>query len=78
MASAKLSLPGFALAERKLVLANPKPCNRPGKPTVVVPQNKHAFGLSCSVDQTQIFIALVVALHAAVLAVRLSVALYRS
>ncbi len=31
-----------------------------------------------SVDQTQIFIALVVALHAAVLAVRLSVALYRS
>ncbi|MCY3537035.1 MAG: photosystem I reaction center subunit XII [Cyanobacteria bacterium MAG CAR3_bin_5] len=29
-------------------------------------------------DQTQVFIALVVALHAMVLAVRLSVALYRA
>ncbi|OOV35010.1 photosystem I reaction center subunit XII [Candidatus Synechococcus spongiarum LMB bulk15M] len=41
-------------------------------------ENKRAFNSSLSVDQTQVFIALVVALHAAVLAVRLSVALYRS
>lgn len=45
---------------------------------VGMPENKHDFRSSRSVDQTQVFIALVVALHAAVLAVRLSVALYRS
>ncbi|MYF36595.1 MAG: photosystem I reaction center subunit XII [Synechococcus sp. SB0678_bin_12] len=45
---------------------------------VAVPENGQDFDPCSSVDQTQVFIALVVALHAMVLAVRLSVALYRA
>ena len=62
----------------KQAWADSTPCNRPWETPVAVPENGQDFNPCLSVDQTQVFIALVVALHAMVLAVRLSVALYRA
>ncbi|HBP53790.1 MAG TPA: photosystem I reaction center subunit XII [Synechococcus sp. UBA8638] len=77
MAGARLG-PGGAQTGANRAGADSTPCNRPWETLVAVPENGQDFNPCLSVDQTQVFIALVVALHAAVLAVRLSVALYRA